>query len=112
MKYLCNKYPQYVGDWYPANDYVKRAKIDEYLDFHHTNTRKCALYIFNTLFAKNMGVPTDPQFVKEAAWKDIQRALRLVSNFYLADNKYITGDKPTLADLSAYYEIQFLMLVG
>jgi glutathione S-transferase len=83
MKYLCNKYPQYVGDWYPANDYVKRAKIDEYLDFHHTNTRKCALYIFNTLFAKNMGVPTDPQFVETAAKKEIQKALKAVTNFYL-----------------------------
>ena len=28
IRYLCNKYPNNVGDWYPAQDYVKRAKID------------------------------------------------------------------------------------
>lgn len=112
MRYLCNKYPQHIGDWYPAKCYVERAKIDEYLDFHHTNTRKCSFYIFNSLFAKNMGIPTDPQFVEAEAKKNVERALKAISNHYLASTDFLTGSKPTLADLSAYYEIQFLVLVG
>ena len=28
MRYLCNKYPENIGDWYPAKCYVQRAKID------------------------------------------------------------------------------------
>lgn len=71
MRYICNKYPEHVGDWYPAHCYVARAKIDEYLDFHHTNTRKCSFYIFNSLFAKNIGIPTDPQFVQDEAKKQV-----------------------------------------
>lgn len=78
IKYLSNKYPEHVGEWYPAKDFVKRAKIDEYLDFHHTNTRKCSLFIFNSVIAKNIGIPTDPQFVAEEAKKNVHRTLKLI----------------------------------
>lgn len=78
IRYLCNKYPNHVGDWYPAQDYVKRAKIDEYLDFHHTGTRKCSFFIFNSIFAKNIGIPTDPQYVPEEAKKVVHRALKQI----------------------------------
>ena len=30
---------------------------------------------------------------------------------YIGNSKYITGSNPTIADLSAYYEIQFLHLL-
>jgi glutathione S-transferase len=30
-------------------------------------------------------------------------ALKNISNHYLANSNFIAGDKPTLADLSAYY---------
>ena len=103
MRYICNKYPERIGDWYPAKCHVTRARIDEYLDFHHTNTRKCSFYIFNSLFAKNMGIPTDPQYVEEEARKNVERSLKAISNHYLANSDYIAGSKPTLADLSAYY---------
>lgn len=68
MRYLATKYPENVGNWYPQSCMVKRAKIDEYLDFHHTNTRKCANLIFNSLFAKTIGIQ-DPQFNAERATK-------------------------------------------
>ena len=63
MRYLCLKYPVHLSKWYPTIDLAKRAKIDEYMDFHHTNTRLCANLIFNSLFAKNLGVE-DPTFNK------------------------------------------------
>jgi glutathione S-transferase len=47
MRYLCRKYPTQAGSWYGNNDYLKQARIDEYLDFHHSNTRKCHYYLFN-----------------------------------------------------------------
>ncbi len=56
MRYLCLKYPIHLEKWYPVNDLAQRAKIDEYMDFHDTSTRYCANLIFNTLFAKNMGI--------------------------------------------------------
>ena len=52
------------------------------------------------------------QFVQAEAKKNVDKALKDISKYYLANNNFITGENPTLADLSAYYEIQFLMLVG
>lgn len=63
MRYICSKYPEDIGNWYPQDNLIKRAKIDEYLDFHHTNTRKCAFLLFHTVFAKNMKLNPDSQFV-------------------------------------------------
>ena len=37
MRYICNKY-NLPDHWYPA-DLQKRSKVDEYLSWHHTNTR-------------------------------------------------------------------------
>lgn len=61
MRYLALKYPQHLQQWYPTEDLVKRAKIDEYLDFHHLNTRRCANLIFNSIFSKKLNA-VDPLF--------------------------------------------------
>lgn len=68
MRYLALRFPTHVGAWYPEKDLVERAKIDEYMDFHHTNTRRCAYLIFNSLFAKKIG-RVDPTFNPESATK-------------------------------------------
>lgn len=61
--------------WYPKNDNKRAAKIDEYLDYHHTGrlifkkgVRKCSFLIFNTLFAKAFN-RVDPSFNAEKALK-------------------------------------------
>ena len=43
MRYICQKY-DLSDHWYPA-DINKRARIDEYLSWHHTNTRLAAMEI-------------------------------------------------------------------
>ena len=82
MRYLCLKYPTNLNKWYPTNDLVKRAKIDEYMDFHHTNTRKCANLIFCSIFAKNMGL-TIPNFNEELASKEAYKAIKLFEKHYI-----------------------------
>lgn len=48
MRYLCRKY-SLPDHWYPS-DNKKRAKIDEYLDWHHTNLRiGAARYVFESV---------------------------------------------------------------
>jgi hypothetical protein len=37
MRYLKDKY-KCADHWYPS-DLTKRVKVDEYLDWHHSNTR-------------------------------------------------------------------------
>ena len=54
----------------------------------------------------------DPTFNAEKAKKDVEFALKTFTKLFLKDQQFIMGDKPTFADISAYYEIQFLMLLG
>lgn len=44
MRYLVSKY-NLPDHWYPSN-IERRAKVDEYLDWHHTNTRAGATGFF------------------------------------------------------------------
>ena len=39
-RYLTAKYPDKVPDFLYPKDVEKRAKVDEYLAWHHTGTRK------------------------------------------------------------------------
>ena len=40
LKYIHAKYARPEHDhWYPKEDYVTKAKIDEYLDWHHLNLK-------------------------------------------------------------------------
>ena len=45
LRYLCSSYPEHVSDhWYPA-DLKLRARVDEYMQWQHANTRfYCALF--------------------------------------------------------------------
>ena len=110
IRYLVGKYPQHLQEWYPA-ELVKRAKIDQYLDFHSSDTRKCAFLILNVSYGKKYGFG-DPDFNEAKARKDVEVVLKNFIDHFLKDQLFITGDKPTIADITAYYEIQFLMLVG
>ena len=55
MRYLCQKF-KLNENWYPSKNLTRMAKIDEYLDFHHLNTRLVAKMVFNTMFAKKLGI--------------------------------------------------------
>lgn len=92
------------------------AKIDEYLDYHHTGIwnhkegiRKCSYLIFNTLFAPVFNIK-DPSFIPEKALKDVETNLKYLDGI-LASSNYIVGQDPSIADLSAFFEIEFLMLL-
>ncbi len=104
--------------WYPKNDHKRAAKIDEYLDYHHTGkwfnnyflgVRKCSYLVFNTLFAPAFN-RVDPTFNPEKALKEVDFNLKYVDGI-LSKSNYIVGEFPSLADLSAFYEIEFLMLI-
>jgi hypothetical protein len=49
------------------------AKIDEYLDFHHTSTRMCAEWLMNKNLFKELGLPLTKDI--DLARKEALRAL-------------------------------------
>ncbi len=44
MKYLCQKF-KLPNHWYPS-ELTRQAKVDEYLNWHHSNLRVGAAYTF------------------------------------------------------------------
>jgi glutathione S-transferase len=91
LRYLCQKY-NLPEQWYPHSDVAKQAKINEFMDFHHTNTRKCSYLVFHLVVAPLMKV-VDPSFHEESVRKTVQGAL------------------PNIGDLLAFHDITFLELI-
>ena len=103
LRYLCEKFG--VADhWYPK-EMKKRAKMDQYLDWHHTYLRYgCAGLVFKTHFGpKFFKLQYSEEEVNQAhiAFKS---AMTLI-NTWLSTQKYICGDQISIADLLACCEI-------
>jgi glutathione S-transferase len=108
LRYLCRT--REVSDhWYPA-DAKKRAIVDQYLDWHHTNIRiGSGMLVFKSIFGPKMGIKTSEEVLKQHKTM-LLKSLKMYEK-WLEHNDYICGEKITIADLSAACELvqsQFL----
>lgn len=104
LRYLCNT--RNVADhWYPK-DLRKRAKVDEYLDWHHTNLRAAhGSYFFRRYASPMMGKNIPIAMIQEAI-EMIERSLDKIENYWLADGRdFLCGPQISIADLCASAEI-------
>ncbi|MFT7651185.1 MAG: glutathione S-transferase [Candidatus Azotimanducaceae bacterium] len=109
LVYLCEKYGW--TDLWPE-DLGLRAKVNQYLHFHHRNTREVVIGWSRALWPSVFGVK-DP----DAAWlkrntfaglannaKVVQDTLQIVEGM-LIESPFLVGECATLADISAYEEL-------
>jgi len=110
LRYLAAKYS--VNDhWYPQ-DLKKRALVDNYLDWHHANTRKAlATYIFTSSISPIMMGTTPNQSEITTLEKEVNTALFKLNEIFLKNTKFINLDNPSIADLAAVCEVEQLRLV-
>ncbi|XP_072051594.1 glutathione S-transferase theta-3-like [Amphiura filiformis] len=103
VKYLASKY-QTADHWYPS-DLKKRAKVDELLDWQHTNIRKHGIGVFFYIkLGHFFGLPAlTPEQIDER-YKELDGSMTLIECF-LKDQKYLCGDEITLADLFIANEV-------
>ena len=87
-------------DVYP-DDLQARGKVDWYLNFHHRNIRDASGMVAPKI-RKDLNIP---EVVQEIAKRTFTAGLTTLNNYCLENNRYIAGDKLTIADLSAYGEI-------
>jgi len=108
-RYLASEY-EVADNWYPK-DTKKRARVDEYLEWQHLNTRLgCSLYFLTTWLLPNlMGQSVDTKRVAEAK-KQMESALDLITNVWLKEKPFIVGNEITVADLVAATEIEQLVV--
>ncbi|KAI4462914.1 glutathione s-transferase n-terminal domain [Holotrichia oblita] len=103
-----------IRDSYYPQDAKKQARVDEFLEWHHTNLRSlCSPYFIRKwILPKFFGkvTPADklrPYFNQMVACLDNMERLWLNS-----DGLYIIGDQLTAADIWAACEIEQLTMTG
>ena len=89
--------------WYPL-DLKKRARVDEYLDWHHSNLRMgTGGRIFKKMVAPKLGIQTSDQDLMLLVHQ-FKYSIKLI-NHWLSQHKYLCGDEISIADLSAHSEL-------
>ncbi|XP_077149584.1 glutathione S-transferase theta-1-like [Ranitomeya variabilis] len=104
LQYLANKYKT-PDHWYPS-DLQKRARVDEYLSWHHANTRPHCSRVF---WVKGMtpyilGHEAAPENVNPAL-SELNGTLTAIETKFLQDKQFFAGDEISIADLVAIVEI-------
>ncbi|XP_047674958.1 glutathione S-transferase theta-2 [Tachysurus fulvidraco] len=104
LKYLTAAY-RVPDHWYPQQT-QKRARVDEYMAWHHMNTRLHASKVFITevLIPRLSGKPVDDVKLQRALW-DLETTLDKLETMFLKDTDFLCGDDLTLADLLAVCEL-------
>lgn len=92
--------------WYPKEKKL-RARIDEYLEWQHMNTRlNCSTYFLIKVRRMLTGKPTSENELKTAR-KHVDRTLDVIENIWLGqqDQRFIASDEISIADIVAATEI-------
>ena len=99
MKFLCEKHGW--DDAYPS-DLSTKSRIDEYLHWHHRNTREITLGLFAPIMRP------DIKFTKsqiKSSTKAVQKVLSFIERKLNTRKWLCTDASPSVADLAAYCEI-------
>lgn len=108
LRYLANR-NKIADHWYPQDD-QKRARIDEYLEWYHLNTRLfCAKYVL-VKFIKPFITGSNPNERQVIlAEKHLNQNLDLFEDIWLKSGFFLSGcNEISFADLLAACEIEQL----
>ncbi|MEQ2256179.1 hypothetical protein ILYODFUR_021721 [Ilyodon furcidens] len=104
LKYLATNHnvPEHWYPWLPE----RRARVDEYTAWHHTNTRPHAAKVFmlEVLLPAQFGAPVDQDHL-ERALLELDATLDKLESMFLRRQPFLCGDDITVADLLAICEL-------
>lgn len=109
LRYLCHE--KNVPDhWYPK-DSKEQARVDEYLEWHHLDTRFNCMNFFAVKYLAPMftGKPPNSKEVSQAEEK-MKTTLGLIENIWLKNKPYLINNAVTIADLLAVCEVEQLRM--
>jgi len=114
VRYLAREYRNKLSNhWYPENS-QDQAKIDEYLEWQHANTRmSCALYfIHKKLIPAMTGSPPNEKQVEKYK-SSMLDCLDQIEELWLSQgHTYIASDQISVADLFAACELEQPTMAG
>lgn len=105
LRYLAREYP--ISDhWYPS-DSRQRARVDEYLEWQHSNTRAhCAGYVQYVWRGPLRGESMERRVEEKLHMKMVNCLDFIEMNLLNQDMEFIAGDDISIADLVAACEIE------
>ncbi|KAJ8679869.1 hypothetical protein QAD02_015656 [Eretmocerus hayati] len=111
VRYICREF-NIDNHWYPK-DSLKQARVDEYLEWQHLNTRmNCAGYFqVKVLIPLMKGKPSKPELVSTFENRMIE-TLDQIENIWLKDRLFLTGDTISVADIFGACEIEQPRMAG
>ncbi|XP_042298591.1 glutathione S-transferase theta-1-like isoform X2 [Sceloporus undulatus] len=111
LLYLTRKYNT-PSHWYPP-DMKKRARVDEFLAWQHSNLRPCAAKILwlRVVIPLFLGQQIPSEKVQDAL-EELNISLQKLDEKFLQDRPFIIGSEISLADLVAITELMQPMGAG
>ena len=103
MTYLATK--NQWEDMYPSKDLKRRALIDQYLHWHHENTRKVTMGYLAVLLRADMDLNSFNPSSLITTRKLANYSLKIIENVWLSKHDYIVDDRVSLADILCYEEV-------
>ncbi|KAH9515115.1 Glutathione S-transferase theta-1 [Bulinus truncatus] len=109
LKYVIRKFD--IGDhWFPQNNLKMQARVEEYLHWHHMNTRGMCASLFQhlLLIPRATGKPVNQNQVEEYR-KKVADVVKVLETYFLKTEAYIGGrNELSIADLLAACELMQL----
>ncbi len=110
MIYLCEKHRWH--DYWPQ-DLAARARVNQYLHFHHRNTRELVINWSQTLWPSVFGIENPgADWLKRNTFPGMQNnaeicrnTLRIIDGWLAAGNWIAHTQSPSIADICAYEEL-------
>ena len=99
LAYLADKHGW--DDLYPR-DPQARGRIDQYLHWHHRNTREITIRLFAPVMRPDLKIPAS---VVAEGRKVVQGVMVSIERFLAATGAFLCGPQPTLADIACYCEV-------
>lgn len=113
MRYICNRYLPPDNEFYPRNDPIKRAKIEEMITFHHKYVRPGSRAMYSQMVAPMMGL-ADMFNVEEERKNAAELAVK-VEKIYSENKGDLEEEEEeplTIADLLILPEVSQYMYGG
>lgn len=110
-RYLCREF-KIDNHWYPS-DSKEQAKVDEYLEWQHLNTRMhCAAYFLAKFLNPLMrGKPPQPEKIASLE-RRMNDCIDLIENIWLKDKPFLTGNTISVADVFCACELEQPRMAG
>ncbi|XP_022085854.1 glutathione S-transferase theta-1-like [Acanthaster planci] len=110
LRYLARKY-KVADHWYP-DDLQAQAKVNRYLDWHHTGIRKASIDVFHDMIMQPLftGKPMDEAKVA-LDLEAFDKTLGTIEKVFLGDKKYLASEEISIADICCLSELMQIMAV-